>query len=553
MKPFELWSNAVRAKEIVTVLAKYGFQDLLRELEAPSAWFTRFLPQDVRGLSTWERVRHACEELGPAFIKFGQLLSTRADILPGELVIELKKLRSHVAVVDFEAMRTVAEDALGQPLEEVFTEIETAPMASASIAQVYRWRRRDNGEPCAAKVQRPGIERDVRADMEIVAWLARQAHQRLTELRAYDLPTVVAQTKASLLRELDFTLEAAHARIFNHFNPEPEKIFAPKPDFALTSRRLHVSEWVEGSPPEETSLPPERCREIAHTGARSLFTQVLDHGFFHADPHGGNLLLTPDGRLCLLDWGLVGQMTRRRRYDLADLIRAVLDRDAERVVRTAVHMRESSSRPDTERMEKDVAYILRRYPELKPGQGAVGRIMLELTHVLGSHGVAVARDFTLLTRAVLVMEETGHTLDAEFELTRAAEPIFRRLQKERQSPRRLSKSIFQSLRDNLERLGELPGDFQRLIRRFEERNVDINLHHEGLEDFSDTINASANRLSLAVILGSLLIGSSLVITTGIGPLLFGMPALGIVGYLLAAIVGVFVVVDILRHGKHKRK
>jgi ubiquinone biosynthesis protein len=551
VKAFDLFSNAVRTKEIAAVLVRNGFADLWQKLDPPAP-FRVFGPPRGHARSPWESIRSVLEELGPTFIKFGQLLSMRPDALPEPLILELRKLQKAVKPQAFEEIEGVLVEELGRPIDEVFSEFERESVASASLAQVYFARLRSTGEPVAVKVQRPHLAKTVEADFDLLAWFARQAHQRIDDLRPFDLPSVVEEMRHGLELELDFRNEARHATLFNLENPHPEEVFAPRIHEAWTSRRLLVMERIEGRHLPELPLPSEMARLVARRGAQSIFRQIMLSGFFHADPHSGNLMVTDDGRVCFLDWGLAGHLTRVMRRQLLELFGAFLEADTERIARVASNMGRQAKAVDLRRLEREALFAVRENYNPRTGQGQIGRAALRMFRIFGQHGIPVAQDFALTAKAVLSIEEAAKQLDPGFDLRETFTPVIRELQREEGSPVALWRKGTRSLADGLERLQELPGELHRVLKRLEEDSVTVNFQHRGLEELDDSIESSANKITLAVIIAALVIGSSLIITTGIPPKLFGYPAIGIVGYLLSALLGIWVVIDILRSGRHRR-
>lgn len=548
MKPF--FTQAVRAKEIAAVLARHGFADLLDQLDLPDGVWRRFAPQMGVHRSTWERIRLSLEELGPAFIKFGQILSMRPDVLPHPLILELRKLQDAVRPMPFAEIRPVLLAELPAPLEEIFSEFDETPVASASLAQVYFARLREGGRLVAVKVQRPNSARLVQTDLNFAVWLAGQVHQRSTALQPYDLPAIVEEVRQSVLRELDFRNEARNQEYFNAVNPYAS-VFAPAVVDELTSERVLVMERIDGQPVGRQPLAAAQARELAAQGARSLMHQVLIAGFFHADPHSGNVFVASDGRLCFLDWGMAGHLTRRLRYAVADFWLAAVEQDAERIVQIAEGLSSPDSRPDLRVMEKEITLALREELNFTLGRQQLGRAMLKLLFIFGRHGIRLSRDYSLMAKAILSIEEVGRALDPDFDLRTQAEPVLRQLASERLGPTALWRHARDFLRGGFSSLQDMPDQLRRLARRLENNTLTLNLHHDGLEDMEGALQTSANRIALGVIIGSLIIGSSLIVTTHIPPYLFGYPVLGIVGYLLSAILGLSVIWDIIRHGRHK--
>jgi ubiquinone biosynthesis protein len=548
---FDILSHAGRAKDILSALARHGFSNLLNQMDLPAGIWQRLLPNPPAPHRPEERLRLAAEELGPAFVKLGQILSMRPDLLPHSYILELRKLQSEVQPLPFEDFRATLVAELERDPEEIFSEFDPTPAACASLAQVYFAKLKDNGDRVAVKIQKPGVERTVQIDLDLAAWLAAQMHKHIETLRAFDLPAAIEEARQGMLRELDFRTEARNQEYFNALNQQPDQVFAPRVYPELCTRRVLVMQHVEGRPVSQPGLPLEQCRALAGYGAQSLVRQILLSGFFHADPHAGNVLVTPDGRLCFLDWGLAGHLTRRLRQALADFWVAAVEQDAERIVQIAADLAPANVRPDLRAMEKEVTLALREELNFAVGEQQLGRAMLRLLHIFGRNGIALSRDYSLMAKAVFSIEEVGRALDPEFDLRKQMPPILRELFRERANPRNLARRIREVLHDALLGLQDFPGELRRLVRRFEQENPTINLQHRGLERLDDSLRVAANRIALGVVVGSLIIGSSLLVTTRVGPTLFGYPALGIIGYIISALFGLYVIWDIIRHRRHK--
>lgn len=537
-------------REIFTILVRYGFNDLLVQLNVPTRFAHAVTPRDVATLTTWQRLRRACEDLGPTFIKIGQILSTRPDVVPQPLIEELQHLRDQVKPEKIEDILAVLDAELDGVPNDFFSEFYHEPIGSGSIAQVHKARLKGSNTWVAVKIQRPGIEKAIVADIDILSWLAKEVHERVPTLRPYNLPDLVEVLREGLRLELDFNVEARNAILFNARNPYPEHVFAPIVYERFTSRRLLVTELIEGVTPNRAQLTVEQGEAIARNGGNSVFHQIMRVGFFHADPHPGNLLVTPNGKLCLIDWGLAGQLTRKMRYRLADLLDAIMRHDPEKIVRIAESMNRSNRLADEQRLEMQVTNVLDRYGT-NFNVSELGHIIVDLIYAFGQNGVRLSRDYTLLARAVISIEHTGKMLDPNFDVGEVARPFLDELTWERWRPKTLLKEFGWLLESGLLKLNELPANLERILSRLEDEDLKINLNHEGLEPFGDDLQKSANRLSVAVILGAMIIGSSIVITTGVTPLLWGYPAIGIIGYVFSAFLGIWVVIDILRHGRHK--
>ena len=556
MKTLDFLTNAVRAKEIVSVLVRNGFGDLLDQLGIPQRWLEHFVPDEILRKNVWERIRYTLEQLGPTFVKFGQVLSTRADILPEALINELKQLRSQVRPVPFGEIEPLLAAELNRPLEEVFSEFENKPVASGSIGQIYRATLLEGGAVVAVKVQRPNIRKAIQSDIEIIGWLARQIHQKVEHLRAYDLPDVVESTGKGILEELDFSIEANNAHMFNLINPEKDDVFAPKVYTAYTTPRLTVCEWVEGRSPGAPEIPADQGRHLAVVLGRSVFHQIMIAGFFHGDPHSGNVLVTRDGRACFLDWGLAGSLTREMRYFLADLFAAISSADPEKVVRVATMMATGRSRIDEIRLEREVSFVLRQYQSSFGHGEAIGRIVLELLYVFGSNGIKVARDYSLLAKAIISVEEVGVTLDPDFDVRPVAQPFLQKLSMERWNPLNLVSQSWWNFQSQFRRLRQLPSDLQRLFHTIEDGDLAIRMRHEGLDKLGEFFDSGINRLSMALLTAASITGSAILMSATLEhePRLFGYPTvIGTIGFLVSLVFGLWLIFNIIRHGKSRKK
>jgi len=559
LQAFDLFSNAVRAKEIFTVLARHGFGDLLETARLPKGWIEKIVPPTDQNLNIWQRLRVTLEDLGPTFVKFGQVMSTRPDVLPEPLIEEFKNLRSRVKPVPFEEIEPIlCAELKCEDFREVFSEFDTTPVASGSIGQVYKGKLKGQDDWVAIKIQRPNIKKAIRADIEIIGWLVKQLHEKVEELRPYDLPDIVESTGNGILQELDFTIEANNAALFNNLNPYDD-VFGPAVYHSHTTERMSVFEWVDGRPPWDPAIPADTRKRLAKAGGKSVFEQIVISGFFHADPHGGNILITDDARLCFIDWGLAGQLTREMRYFLADLFGAIAQSDPEKVVRVAMLMAMGKARIDRTKLEQEVSFVLRQHRSKFEKNEAIGKIVIDLLFVFGSNGIQLARDYSLLAKAIISIEEVGQTLDPDFDIRVVGAPFLRKLEWERWNPGGTLKRAWWQFQGHLHRLRELPGDIQRFFRHLEDGEIKVTMRHEGLNDAADIFDMGINRLTIAIITAAILVASAIVIGTmapkeaSMGELYSGgfATALAALGFKIGVVFGAWIIWDIVRHGRHK--
>ncbi|MFW5883426.1 MAG: ABC1 kinase family protein, partial [Verrucomicrobiota bacterium] len=484
---FKVLYHVGRASEIVRILAKWGFDEFLKKLDIPRVLRRNLENSEARGLNQWQRFRKVCEDLGPVFVKLGQVLSSLPGRLPRGLTEELKLLRDQVEPVDSAQMRRELEQELGRPIEEVFSEFDWDHVRAGSLGQIYKARLRDSGEWVAVKIQRPGIDKRMKEDLEIVAFLVKQAHENIEVVQPYNLPSIFREARRAMLNEVDFHNEARNAEIFNRQNPDPEHIFAPKVFGEWTTRSLLVTQWVVGDPPAKAALSHEDSKRLAELGGASVFHQVIVTGFFHSDPHGGNVLITRDKRICLLDWGQVGIITPEMRYTLADLFTAISQNQPDKVVEVAHRMARGGRRAEYARLGKEVAFILTQAHADNRVNQEIGVVGMELIQVFGRMGLNLPADYAMMAKAVICVEEVGRSLDPDFDIKGIAQPYIDKLLWERWNPFALAKRSLSAGYETLLNLQRLPGLMERLMHRFEDNDLSVRLDFDKLDELEDTI------------------------------------------------------------------
>lgn len=525
--------NGIRAKEIFVVLLRNGFNELIDKIYSPKSFFRHIIPTPDKSITLWKRIRITCEELGPTFVKFGQIVCTREDILPAPLIEELKLLRDSVSPIPWEQIEPVFNAELENGIDAYFSEFDKTPAACGSVGQVYHARLK-SGEEVAVKIRRPGAAREMTRDFEILAWLIDRAAEKIPELKTYDLAGILAEIRDGVLRETDFSFEARNSEYFNAENPFPN-VFAPKIYPELSTKRVLVSEWIQGVAPGKLTAP---APDIAENGARSLFHQIFTAGFFHADPHGGNILLTPNRRICFIDWGVAGTLSRGMRYFLADIFAAAAECNAEKVLQVVLKTYPPARRINKSKAESEIAVVLRRHQNFDQQEGSLGRMIFELLRAFSDCGLPLPRDYALLAKSVVVMEETGRDADPNFNIQTFAKEALSRLYVERWSPKTLAGDVLHGVERQFAYVKEMPESIQRILWQIEKGEARINIDHEGLNTTRKTLDRAANRLSLASIIAAALVASALLVCADSfsGRETHGFTHhLGIAGFIIAAI------------------
>lgn len=546
-----------RYTRILAILFKYGFGEFINRLpihQIVGSGLQLFSKEDggqLRKLPRSERIRMMVEELGPTFIKLAQILSTRPDLIPLELVEELSKLQDHVSPFPFSEVKQILEAELRSSLEERFEEFNEIPIAAASIGQVHRARLR-GGEEVVVKVQRPGIRKTVEVDLEILFHLAELIERHFEEWGEQRPKRIVEEFSRTLEKELNYGTEASQAERFAaQFRGNPH-IFVPRVFREASTGRVLTMQYVDGIKVSEVKALDELGydrRVIASRGAELMFEQVFRHGFFHADPHPGNIFILPQNVICYIDYGMMGSVIRRSRENFADLFSAYYHRDEVKTAQIVLKIVEWDREPDRRALEKDIFDFLGVHAYRSLGQLRVDALLKELMGLISRHHLRIPPDILLMAKAVAVAEGVGLRLDPDFEMTKKAAPFVLQLKLERLRPQRILREFFLVGGDFLRFVRLLPEELENILQQIRQGGIKIGFEHRGLENFIHQLDRSSNRLSFSLIIAALIIGSSLILHANIGPFLFGFSALGVLGFSTAGIIGIGLVISILRSGK----
>jgi ubiquinone biosynthesis protein len=544
-----------RLHALAAILVRYGFGDLVQRLglEATLARAGKVLPleriAELAAMSTPVRVRRALEDMGPSFVKLGQVLATRVDLFAPEWIDEFGKLQNQAPPVPYEQVRAQMLEDLGAAPEDVFQSIDPQPLAAASIAQVHRARLKD-GREVVAKVRRPGIRPIVEADLRLLQRAARGLEARFPELRRFHPVGVVQQFQASLTRELDLAAECRHAERIAGSLAADARIVVPLVHWDYTSERMNVQDYIAGIPVADVAALDaagvDRA-DIARRGAEAVLKMVLVDGFFHADPHPGNVFVLGDGRIALIDYGMVGRLSRARRTQVLLLLHALVQHNAEDVTEVLLDWT-GEAETDEDKLAEDVDAFVDRYHGLPLGQLDLVAMLLDVTAMLREHRLALPADLALLVKVFVTLEGMGRKLDPGFDMARRAAPFLRRAMRARFAPRVLARQGLREIGDLARLLSALPHDLRRMLRSVRDGQLRHHIDIEYLRQFSRQIDHSANRLTVGVVLAALIVGSSITMTVKGGPTLLGLPLFGLLGFVGATLAGVWLLVAIWRSG-----
>jgi len=526
--------NAGRINQILTVAMRYGFQQVVEQVQAARrGLLKRVRPVEgspdpkLGGMGTGERLRRMLEELGPTFIKLGQLLSTRPDLLPAWAIDELVKLQDRLPPMPFALVRLTVETELGAPLEQLFAEFGAEPLGAASLGQVHR-AVLPTGEVVAVKVQRPGIDRTIERDLSVLNDLVGMFESRLAVGSQIKLTRAAQELSERLRDELVYTIEARNAeRVAKTLTPE-DGVRIPRVYWNLTSPRVLTCELFEAVRFTDPDGPPAELRpELARRLARFALRQILLEGFFHADLHPGNLMAFANGDLGIIDWGQVGLLSRRMRDSLDEMFIALATRDTERLTDEIVHLGLAEEHTDLEGFRYDLSRALDRYFHVARRDFPLGSVLRTIMDLSYEHSVQLPAELPMLIKVLVAVEGTCLTLDPEFDLRREMEPVARQVLGRQLSPEQLLRTALSSGRQVARLAQALPRQLTTIMDRMEAGTLAIKVNTD-VEEPGRHLGQMLNRLSLSAIVGGLMVAGALAMpysqTLGVGTFVAGVLA-----------------------------
>lgn len=544
-----------RLHDIAAVLIRYGFGDLVRRtglagvLERTGRALHWHVSDELARLEPPARVRRVLEELGPSFVKLGQILSTRVDLFSPEWITEFSKLQDSAIALPFSELRAQLTEDLGEPPENIFPRLETQALAAASLAQVHRaWL--SDGTPVVLKIRRPGIRPLVEADLRLLKRLAEIVESEAPDLRRYRPKEVVRQFTLSLRRELDFSAEGRSAeRIAANFEAQYD-IVIPRIYWEWTCERLNVQDYIDGIPGRDTAALDTSGLDrvlLAQRGSDAVLKMILEDGFFHADLHPGNIYFLPDNQIAFIDFGMVGRISEERRYQIAILLHGLVSHDAEIVSEILLDWSDNTD-ADSSVLQNEIDAFVDQYHGVQLRKIDIARMLSELLAILRDHGLTLPPDLALLIKAFITLEGLGRQLNPAFDMMKSSSPMIKRAMKAHTAPDALAKRGWRALLDSVSLITSLPKDLSRLLRIARRGKIQLQVELLPLKHFSDKIDRAASRLALSVITAALIIGSAIVHNAESNSS-SGLSTLGLLGFIAAASGGVWVLISIWRSGK----
>ena len=543
-----------RIGHVISILSKYGFDDIIARTKAE-----RFLPkgfvkskrgEEIFKLSVYTRIRLVLEELGPTYVKLGQMFSNREDILPAELIAELAELQDNVPPETLDINEKIANE-LHVDSTQQFEYINPEPIASASISQVYVGRL-INGEKVVIKVKRSNIDEMIRSDVMIMKDLANILERNYEAAKKMNLNQMINSFENNMNRELSLTNELHNIEKFRkNFEDRPE-VYVPKTYKEFSNNSILTMEFIEGFKVNnkekiiELGMQP---KEVAQLGVVLFMKMVLEDGFFHADPHPGNVFIMNDQRVCFIDFGSMGQIVKSDMELLEGIIENFLLQDAKKIIRLLKRLAIHYHIADERKLERDVYDIFQMLESMSLNEINVSDIIQKLKAIMANNDVLMPEFIYLLLRGVSIIEGIGKQLDPDLNVMESMRPYANELAMKKYGPKQLAQKSLKHLKILAGNLQNLPDDLTVLLEKIKDDKLKVNFEIEGLEDVRKTLQNASNRLTYAIIIAALSIGSSILMMAKIPPLFFENSFLGLLGFVISGVLGIAIIYSIWKKDK----
>ena len=556
-----LWEmlNAVRdlgrVQDIASVLIRYGFGSFVQGLgmgevlERAGKVLRWEQAEDYVKLDTPQRIRRVLEDLGPTFIKLGQILATRVDLFPPAYIAEFEKLQDEAPPVPFDELLPQLEEDLGGRIDDFFSSVERQPLAAASIAQVHKAVIRD-GTPVILKIRRPGLRKIIEADLRLLQRIVDIAESESSDVRRFHPKEVLRQFNQSLRRELDLAAESRNAeRIAANLANDPY-VKIPNVYWQWTGERLNVQEFIEGIQGRDLASVDQSGLDrtlLADRGTRAVIQMIMEDGFFHADPHAGNVFYLEDNKLAFIDFGMVGRLTEERREQVVSLLYGMINHLPTKVAEILEDWSDNIH-TDEQVLTIEIEAFVDQYSSLALKDLSLASMMSDLMALLRDHNLILPADLALLIKAYITLDGLGRHLNPEFNTLVFAAPYIQKIMMDRYKPEAIAKRGWRNLISITDLLSSLPKDLRKLLRASRKGAIQVDITVNRLDHHVNTLDSAISRITMGIVTAALIIGSSIIMTVKGGPELFGLPAFGFLGYTFATIGGVWLLLSIWKSG-----
>ena len=544
------YKNLKRYKEIAHILIKYGFSVIVEKLNIEEVAYKIPITspsQEIKNMSTATKIRCVIEELGPTYIKFGQILSTRKDLFDKDIINELSKLRDSVEPFDTDIAKAIFENETGLKISDIFKEFNDIPIGSASIGQVYEGKLKNN-EDVIVKIQRPNIEETIKSDIEILKTIAITLKDLNNDIDI-DLKQVVEEFNAQLMRELDYKFEAINAIKFKQMFKDSKEVYIPTIYDEYSTEKVLVMEKIIGIKLSDISKIEKlgwNTNNIAQIGVRSLFKQVFEYGFFHADPHPGNIFVVSANCISYIDFGMVGIIDNKILNFLNDIAIAISKRNIDRVIRLLMDINILNSDVDMSSFRQDLLYLMHYYYDVPIENLSISNILNEVFRFLRTYKIAIPSQLTMLSKTIITLEGTSRGLNSKFSIASVAEEFINYYYINQLS---IDKMLTRA-KDNVEEIfldiKSMPKQLKTILRNLEQNNLKIQMEDVKFTSLERCITDLTTNISLSLVLASIIVGSSLIISSQNINQNIGIKLMAIIGFFISFIIGILLVIKIFR-------
>lgn len=563
MVVFNRFRHIKRYRQIILVFVKHGFGTLIDQLGIFD--YLNIKKRIGRGngeninekLSIGERLRLSLEELGPTFVKLGQIISTRPDILPHAVIAELEKLQDAVPPFPFDDVKSLIESEFDDKLENIFKEFSDTPLAAASIAQVHL-ARLNSGRKVVVKVQRPGIERNIYLDLKVLEDLASFIDNHTKYGKLYDFTKMVQEFENTLKNELDFRVEGENAETFKENFSKDKGVNVPDISWIHTTRRVLTMEYIEGIRLNDYAALNNAGLDrkiIARNLAVSIFNQILRDGFFHGDPHPGNIMVLPDNAIVFLDLGMVGKLNEERKTQFLKMLMGVVFKNSRLIIQSIIGLDAMAHHINIKKLEKEIDVLRDKYLSVPLNEIKVGEVFNEIFNLAFSYNIVIPGEFTMLAKSLVTLEGLVEKLDPELNVLEIAEPIARKLMFKTFSPEKIGKELFGGVLDYGSLLREFPSFLLNFLRKMEDDEFTMQFKMKGIERVEKRIDRISNRMSFSIVLlavsiiiAGIVIGSGMSAHTGTEIYILNITVLR-VGLVIAGLMIIGLVLSMLRSNR----
>lgn len=537
-------NNFRRLREITGILLKYGFEDAVTATSLQGfvsekrklTWLRSEKP--VFEYTRWERIRMATEELGPTFVKFAQVLSNRADLLPDDLVRELEKLQSSVPPFDTEIAKEIIEKELKIKIEDFFEYFGETPIGSASIGQVHLARLK-NGEQVVVKIQRPNVKKQIETDLALMRDLATRTENFLEGLGIINIMDVVTAFERTMNKELSYLNEARNIEQFRNFYKENKDFYVPRVFKQYTTDRVMIIEKISGCKITDLVQMGEwgvNPHEIAKLGMKIYLNQIFEHGYFHADPHPGNILIRPDGTICLIDFGMVGSLMEDDKINFAGVFISMAQKDARSMAMYLRRLSVDDEIQDIKKLEYALHELIEDYASLDVKEANIAGMGAALQQIIYDNKMRVPGSIFLILRALAILEGIGRAIYPDFNTMEFMKPYGAKLIADRFSPKKIGADLFHDATELADFAQAFPAELRDILKQLRKGRLKFVFEPAEYEEILDKLTRASNRITLALLISGLFMSSSIVMIAKLPPNAYnswGMPYVSVVGYLAA--------------------